>query len=138
MTKIPFGAPGVAMFASDAYVGSDELLSGDTPRSTTTEAVAQNTNLPIFSVVGRTGNAAGGALALATADGVVKAMGITTAPVITGAGVTTTVDIYRSGMFNPNALNWDASFNTDAKKAAAFEGSVSDNIFIVKPKYQNV
>jgi hypothetical protein len=134
-TNIPFGAPGVASFASDSY-GQREVRSGDTPVTTTTELVGASTDLPIYSVVGRTGNAAGGALVLA--DDTVDAMGITTAPVTTGVGGATTVDVYRSGMFNPDALNWHEDFDTDLKKFAAFEGGVSPNLFLQRPKYQDV
>jgi hypothetical protein len=251
-TKIPYGDPGIASFASQEY-GSQELFSGDTKVTTTTEAVGESTTLAAFSVVGRnssgnlalatfggegakaTGtltfsgvgtaddtitigsktytlkaapttvanevligasatataanliaaiNGAAGAgtaygslttahpdvIASAGAAGVVEIqakvagqagdaiattetgsntsfgsatltggiganvmpIGITTAAVTTGSGVTTTVDVYRSGMFNPDALTWDASFNSDAKKKAAFEGSISPNIFIQK------
>lgn len=139
VTKIPFGAPGVAAFYSDEF-GQVEVRSGDTPVTTTTEKVGQNTNLAIYSVVGRAANAPTGNLVLATATGspAIKPVGILTAPVTTGAGVSTTVDVYRSGMFNPDALVWDASFNTDALKFAAFEGSVSPEIFLQRPKHQDV
>lgn len=136
-TNIPFGAPGVASFASDSY-GQREVRSGDTPVSTTSVLVPQNTNLPIYSVVGMAGNDSAVGISLAQADGDPQAYGITTAPVVTGSGVTTTVDVYRSGMWNPDALNWHASFDTDAKKFAAFEGSKSPNNFIQRPKYQDV
>lgn len=138
-TNIPFGAPGVASFASDSY-GQREVRSGDTPVTTTTEKVGASTTLPIYSVVGRAANAADGNLILATATGspAIKPVGITTAPVVTGVGGATTVDVYRSGMWNPDALNWDASFSTDALKFAAFEGSVSPQNFLQRPKYQDV
>jgi hypothetical protein len=138
VTKIPFGAPGVASFQEDSF-GQQEVRSGDTPVTTTTEKVGASTTLAIYSVVGRAANAAGGNLVLATATGspAIKPVGILTAPVATGAGVTTTVDVYRSGMFNPDALVWDTSFNTDLLKFAAFEGSVSPDIFLQRPKHQD-
>ena len=36
-----------------------------------------------------------------------------------------------------DALVWDATYDTDAKKAAAFEGSVSPTIFVSKPKHNS-
>lgn len=135
VTKIPFGAPGVASFQEDSF-GQMEVRSGDTPVTTTTEKVGPSTTLAIYSVVGRVGNAPGGNLVLATQS--VKPVGILTAPVSTGAGVSTTVDVYRSGMWNPDALVWDASFNTDTLKFAAFEGSVSPENFLQRPKHQDV
>ena len=63
-------------------------------------------------------------------------VGITTVEVVTGAGVETTVALFTAGCFNPNALNWDDSFNTDAKKEHAYRGSPTPtNILIQKPKY---
>lgn len=68
--------------------------------------------------------------------GGITPLGITTAPVTTGAGVETTIDIFRAGCFNPDALVWDDSFNTDARKRNAFEGAPSPtNIVIRKIKY---
>lgn len=87
------------------------------------------------STVGSWGGAtlSGGA---EVAGGGVVPRGITTVEVITGAGVSTTVAIFEAGCFNPNALNWDDSFNTDEKKKHAFDGSPSPcNIVIYKPKY---
>lgn len=64
-------------------------------------------------------------------------IGITTVKVLTGAGVQTTVAIFTAGCFNPDALNWDDSFNTDEKRRHAFVGSPTPtNIVIVKPKFQ--
>lgn len=70
-----------------------------------------------------------------TGDGI-KAMGITTCAVAVAVGATDKIDVYRSGMFNPDALNWHASFDTDEKKRKAFEGGASPNIFIQKMRYQ--
>lgn len=257
--KVPFADPGIAGFKDFGDYGGVEVLSGDAPLTTTTETVGQNTDLPIYSVVGRDADGnlvlatfggegekatgtltitalpaenetvtigdvtyrfrgAGGLVAandvqigadaattatnliaaingaplsatpeyhadtvahpdvvassggagivevqanvagqagedIATTDTVataaswgaatlqggvgdaIKPVGILTAPVVTGAGVTMTVDVYRSGMFNPKALNWDASFNTSDKKKRAFEGSISPNLFIQENKH---
>jgi hypothetical protein len=69
--------------------------------------------------------------------GGVKAAGILTAPVITGAGQTTTVDIYRDGHWNMDSLVWDASFDSEAKKKTAFQGGVSPSILVSKKKYNS-
>lgn len=69
--------------------------------------------------------------------GGIRPIGITTVDLNTGAGVSTTVAIFTAGCFNPDALNWDDSFNTDAKKKAAFFGAPTPtNIIILKPKFQ--
>jgi hypothetical protein len=46
---------------------------------------------------------------------------------------------WRQGMFNPDVLVWDASFDTDEKKRLAFEGAPSPtSIFIRKPMQATV
>lgn len=135
-TIIPNVNAGIAMTSSEEFE-SIELFSGDFPKQTTTETVATATvasaALPAYSVVGRNG---AGNLVMATDAGVtdpIAPIGITAAPVPTGL-TNPKVPVHRAGCFNPDALNWDATFNTDAKKAVAFEGS-QPTIFIRKPSY---
>ena len=133
MTNIPYGDPGMASSANEEFV-SQELLSGDFPLSTTPEVVASaviaSADLPAFTVVGRNGS---GELVKAV-YGSIAPVGITTAKVLEGA-TDAHVAIYRSGMFNPAALNWDSSYNTAAKKRLAFEAS-QPTIFIRDVLYQ--
>lgn len=70
-------------------------------------------------------------------DSDLRPYGITTAPVVTGAGQQTTMDIYRGGHWDMDQLVWDESFDTDEKKKLAFEGSLSPNVFISKKKFNN-
>lgn len=63
--------------------------------------------------------------------------GIGTAPVVTGANQETTIDVYRTGHWNMDALVWHASFDTDEKKKRAFEGSLSPGNFVSKKKWSN-
>lgn len=109
-----------------------ELLSGSTPLvSTTAEVVAASLltpGLPAHSVVGRD---ASGNLIMAVL-GSVAPIGITTAAVLPGATVGN-VAVYRSGCFNPAALNWGASYDTDAKKRLAFEGTGADILIQKSP-----
>ena len=39
--------------------------------------------------------------------------------------------VYRSGHFNMDALVWPASYDTDAKKLAAFDGAPSPSQILV-------
>lgn len=74
-----------------------------------------------------------GAATLAGGEGVgIVPVGILPTKLLTGAGVTTTTDILRQGCFNPDALVWDASFDTDAKKKVAFEGSPSPTNIVLR------
>ncbi len=76
-------------------------------------------------------------LTLGDDDASLRPYGIATAPVITGAGQETTIDVYRTGHWNMDALVWHPSFDTDEKKKRAFEGSLSPNNFVSKKKWGN-
>lgn len=60
------------------------------------------------------------------------AIGIAMAPVATDAGETKTVHVLRAGVLNPEALAWDASYDTAAKRASAFRGAPAPTNIIVK------
>ncbi|TJV70708.1 MAG: hypothetical protein E5X76_18095 [Mesorhizobium sp.] len=62
-----------------------------------------------------------------------QAIGVTTAPVL-DTNVAQRVAIYRAGNFNPDALNWDASFDTDAKREAAFRGAPSPTNILIRKR----
>ena len=117
----------------DGY-SSVELLMGDVPPNggPVDYPVAQNTELPLFTVVG----VSGGNLVKATSGGV-AAVGVLMVPVKTGAGQTTTARVHTSGHFNGNRLRWDASFDSKSKKVAAFEPGKS-NILIGFNPYDQV
>lgn len=75
-----------------------------------------------------------------TAQSGVRAVGITVIPVLTpGSGTKKGAPVYRSGVFNPNMLNWPASFDTDAEKYDAFRGAPTPtNIIMRAPKTATV
>ena len=50
----------------------------------------------------------------------------------TGAGVT--VPVWHAGCFNPDALLWHASYDTDAKKAMAFHGAPSPTRIMIRKR----
>jgi hypothetical protein len=135
-TNIPAGKPGVAEFKSETFGGPTEVRYGDTAATTTTitlTASGANVDLPIYSVLDNNG---GGLLAdqagVAADD---RANYILAEPIFIADGDTMVVPVYRTGHFNMDALNWDASYTTDAQKKVAFEGSVSPGIFISKPEH---
>lgn len=131
MATIPHGDVHIATSQTDSYT-QIVLLTGDTPAIVTTSEVAA-VALPQWSVVGRDTN---GKLVLATAAAVdpIKPIGITVNAVDPAVGTLDTVAVYRAGCFNPKALNWDATFDTDAKKKMAFEAT-GTQIFLVAPIY---
>lgn len=121
--------PGIAAYESEDFTEA-ELFTGDAPVMTTSETLAdQGAVLPAYSVVGRI--TASGKITLsdtAASDGSQNAIGITCneAPDVNGDQ---SIAIYRGGMFNPDRLNWHASYNTTAKKRLAFEAK-QPTIFI--------
>lgn len=49
------------------------------------------------------------------------------------------IEVMRQGVFNPEALTWDATYDTDEKKRMAFEGAPSPtSIIIRKPQTMTV
>ena len=54
------------------------------------------------------------------------------AAVVTGSATTVRAAIYRGGVFNPNRLNWDSSYDTDEKKRLAFEGAPSPTAIVIR------
>lgn len=137
MITIPFTDVGMASSQTDD-VKNVTLFTGKLPEVTTSEVVADAViaaaDLPENSVVGFD---ASGKLVMATwnatpASGV-PAVGVTVSRVKQGA-TAKNVAIFRDGVFNPLALNWHASYDTDAKKKTAFEFA-GKGIYIVKPLY---
>lgn len=134
MAILTQGTPGIAMAGSEVVLSADEPRFGDGAATTTICNVGASVDLPIYSVVSYDGTT----IALAESTlGVSDAYGILAAPVLTGVGGATTVPVYRSGHFEMGALNWDASFNTEALKAAAFEGSKSPTLFVSKAAFDS-
>jgi hypothetical protein len=66
-----------------------------------------------------------------------KPYGILASPVVMTNGQSMDVALYVSGHWNMDALNWDATYVTDASKQAAFEGSLNPMILVSKPKYNS-
>lgn len=144
---IPHGKPGIASFETESWGNSDEVLFGDTPPVATqvaTVTAAADLDLPIYSVVSI---AANGVLSLATytpenstdPDNIVAASSTAThilaSPVLMANGETMSIPVIVAGHFRQQALNFDASFNTDAVKQAAFKGTDTPMILISKAKY---
>ena len=129
---IRLGDQGLGAYES-ATVGTIDPLSGNTPENTTSHAVdpaaVVAADLPAFSVVGLNANG----LTLAKFDKSVQAIGITVVKVDKGS-TAAHVGIFRDGTWDPAALTWDATFDTDAKKKAAFDGAPTPTSIFIKPK----
>ncbi len=122
---------GLASGATEVYT-SVELLSGDTPEIVTTnEAIASavlTSGMAARTVVGLNGS---GEIIKAVL-GTTQAWGILIATIAAGSSSGTKAQIYRAGCFNPAALVWDATYDTDEKKRVAFNAAAGSQIFIKK------
>lgn len=128
--------PGIAGFWSDTVGGLVELMAGDTPPVVTVSGTytgAQGTaGIPARTPVVL--DVEGGAIALVDGTTYTKANAITAHDVPAGSAAGSVV-VYKAGMFNFEALLWPASFNTDAKKLAAFD-LAKCQIYVKKPYYK--
>jgi hypothetical protein len=67
----------------------------------------------------------------------IKPYGILASPMVLANGESMSVPIYVDGHWNMDALNWDASWQTDEAKRAAFEGSLNPGILVSKPNFSD-
>lgn len=134
MANIPYSQYGLAEISTDSF-STVELMAGDTPPIVTD-----------YGLLGATLNGSGGAVAYTPVfvDPATRAITVavhgTTAPnaiviatVAAGSGATASVPVFKAGMFNMDALNWPASYDTDAKKLAAFVTGGGNQIYLKKP-----
>lgn len=116
------------------------LFTGHEPAALTVDmTVAASQTIPALTPVGFDGS---GDLVPAVSGGgsPIAAIGITVCAVTTpGSGTKKAIPVYRGGCFNPDALNWPASYDTDAEKFGAFNGAPTPtNIIIRRPKTASV
>jgi hypothetical protein len=146
MVTIPSRAQtaGIPRQHDDTIVAADiYLITGNEPAvMTKDEIVAFSQTIAALTVVGK--NAAGeivpAVLDTGTPANSIKPIGIAVIAITTtGSGDKKGLPVYRAGCFNPDALVWPASFDTEAKKQAAFEGSPAPtNIILRRPKTYTV
>jgi hypothetical protein len=136
--KIPYADPGVASFEElDTYT-QQFLLNGAHPPLATAMGMpmANDTAFDQFSVVGLDDN---GDIALATtgnvdpADDIVP-VGVLAHSAALGATGTQNAQVWYTGHFNIDALVYDASFDTDVKKLAAFDNTVGKTTIAVSKR----
>lgn len=130
-TQIPFTEPGIPGYESQEF-GQIEPRAGEGPFHTTNEPVGQSTTLSIYQVVGKdgSGNLVPADISDPDPANHIVAYGIMAISGVTAVGESLVLPVYRSGQFNMNALVWPASYDTDAKKKAAFEAGPSTAILI--------
>lgn len=135
MSKIPYEDYGVASLETDTFT-QVELFAGDTPPVVTDYGLAGA--LGAAGIPARTPvvvDPETRAVSLAEYDPDEpgsKPNAITVVTLKPGSPTTSSVPVYKAGMFNIRALNWPASFDNDAKKHGAFAGSDAQ-IYIKEP-----
>ena len=118
-TEIKRGDPGVASFETESF-GQVEVILSDTPTYFDMAMVsAASQSLEIYTVVGVNGSGE----IIPAVSGTTEAIGVTASKIEAGVGENPSVPIIRGGHLNANALVWDASYNTDALKKAAFDAA---------------
>lgn len=125
---------GLAGIQTDAFT-QIELFAGDTPAPVTDYGVLGAT-LAASGLAAWTPVIVDPATRAITlpAAGVSKANAITVAPIAVGAPETSTVPVYKAGMFNVEALKFGADFDTDAEKFSAFN-LAECQIYVKAPFY---
>lgn len=76
-------------------------------------------------------NGAFGSATLTGGAGGVQAIGVAAGAITSGVGENPTIQVYRGGHFNADALVWGASFDDDSKKLAAFDGAPTPTGIVV-------
>lgn len=137
MTTSPYNSPtvGIAGQASESLVNGDKILvTGSVPALLPVDvAVAAEQTITDYMVVGLdvSGNL------VPAVHGTTQAIGIAVRAITTDDSVTLKgIGVWRAGCFNPDALNWPASYDTDAKKLAAFEGAPSPTQIVLRRPVQ--
>ena len=130
--NIPYAQPGVAAFElTDDYV-QNVLLRGSHPALSPAISGEAGADIARFQPVGF--NGAGELVPAtwhATPANAVKAIGVATAAVADGGRCL----YWYAGHFNLDMLDFDSSFDTDAKKLAAFAGSPTPTDIRVTPRF---
>jgi len=127
MTDIPFGNPGQAGDDFEAFTQRDLILS-DTPGFfTTDEALAASQDIALYEVVGFDGSGN----IIPAVLGTTAAIGIAAGAITSGVGENPMIQIIRGGHFNGDMLGWDATYDTDAKMAAAFADAPTPTQIVV-------
>lgn len=112
---------------------SSFFLSGSEPVHALSGQAAQGIAFPFLTVVGYN---AQGKIAPATYNAnpalAIKPVGIINTPLPTTTNSTTPAIFWYTGSFAPEALVWDVSFDTMAKKEVAFVGSPTPTQIVMR------
>lgn len=106
-----------------------DLFSGDLPPKMTEDLIFKaSQTIEARTVVGLDNNDQ----VVPAVLGTTAAIGVTAHKVVAGVGQNPGGAVYRAGCFNPDALIWDATYDTDAKKLNAFHGAATPTNILVR------
>lgn len=132
MAQIPYSDYGIAGSQSDDF-SQKEILAGDTPPAVTDHGIIGSTlgtsGLAAFTPV--IVNASTRAISLPV-QGTSKPNALTIHSVPAGTSASSTVQVWKAGMFNLDAINWGADFDTEAERISAFDLAACQ-IYVKKP-----
>lgn len=114
------------------------LIVGDTPAVVTQDLqAAASQTLDVYTPVGfdASGNLVPAVIDTGTPANSIKAIGITLYKIVIPAGQNPGIPILRAGCLAKHMINWPASFDTDAKKFAAFAGAPTPTNIVVREVY---
>lgn len=132
--QIPYDNAGVASVQTDSVTPNPELMAGDTPAVVTDIAVIPSAiatpGLPARTPVFVDPSTKVMQLAV---QGTLAPNAITIVDIPAGAAANSNTPVYKAGCFNIRALNWPASYDTDAERYGAFAAAADCEIYIKKP-----
>lgn len=114
------------------------LIVGETPAVITQDMqLAEDQTLDAYTPVGfdADGNLVEALTGSVDPDDDIHPIGITLYDIVVDEGENPGVPILRAGCLAKHLINWPASFDTDAKKFAAFEGASSPTSIVVREVY---
>lgn len=128
----PYADRGVAAFEVLDSFAQNFLLNGSNPPLSETIAYAQleNTNLAQFTVVGRDSSG----FIVKAVRGTHTPIGVIATATSVATGKTGNAQVWVTGHFNIDALVWDSSWDTDAKKLAAFDAATGPTLIRVSKR----
>jgi len=127
MTNIPIGNPGVAGDSFENFRQDDFLLSDEPGFFTQDMVLAVSQDIALYEVVGVNGSGQ----IIPAVSGTTEAIGVAAGAITSDGASNPTIQVIRGGHLNGDKLVWDATYNTDALKQAAFETAPAPTQIVV-------
>ncbi len=132
MPQLDYSKVGIAAYEDGDSFTDIPLFTGDREVHNETFTVALNQTIPAYTVVAKDANGDLVPAVYGAGDSTATPVAIALVGVATDGTTKADIPGYTGGTFNPDYLVWDASYDTDAKKLAAFGEASDSNIAIKK------